>query len=273
MFSRTSYFVLVIPSYFVPPTSYFELVVPWYLVLRSSFLASVIPSCFVLRSSYFALAVPSYFVPRTSYFELVVPFVLRTSYFVPRTSYFEMVVPSCFVPISLNLVRDLCSLFMKRSFEQAEIDLAIDEQLPMHERGWKVQRIGLLLILALVLCCSVGLFGDGVASTSKITGKTAEIEFERFYRFQAKMELKIEVNSETRSVVSIPTDYLKHFEIESIVPEPQQNEFNGKSIDYMFNGKGGKVVTFYLVPQQIGRVSAVVAVDGDSFALNHFIYP
>lgn len=162
-----------------------------------------------------------------------------------------------------------------KSIERVNTDLEIDEHLPMQERGWKMQTIGMYFILAIVLTASIGLFGDGPMS-KRINENIATVEYERFYRFQSRMELKVQIdntNDPKGLAVKFPSKYLEHFQVDSVLPEPEKTTFNGDHIQYQFNGKGNIMITFYLIPQRIGRIDGSIEINNNRFVLNHFIFP
>jgi hypothetical protein len=163
---------------------------------------------------------------------------------------------------------------MRDKIERTTSDLAIEEHLHLHERGWIVQKAGLTLLIGLVLCCGLGLFGDGLASKRKLRVNEVEIEFQRFYRFEAPMDVKVEMNSnKVGNIISFPSGYLKNFKIESIAPEPSDNKFNGEHVEYYFDGNGRILVTFHLIPKTIGNIAATINVNQKPVTISHFIYP
>lgn len=164
----------------------------------------------------------------------------------------------------------------KESVERVKTDLEIEEHLPMHERGWKVQTVGMYLILALVLTAAVGLYGDGLVSKKRVSEDIATVEYQRFYRFQARMELKFKLNIPDGGndvVVRFPGKYLESFQVDSVLPEPEKNVINGEQVEYHFNGSGYTTITFYLIPRRIGSVGGSIEVDKSSFDVDHFIFP
>lgn len=164
----------------------------------------------------------------------------------------------------------------KESVERVKTDLEIEEHLPMHERGWKVQAVGMYLILALVLTAAAGLYGDGLVSKKRVSENFATVEYQRFYRFQARMELKIELKipgGANEAIVRFPGKYLESFQVDSVLPEPEKNVITGEQVEYHFNGTGNAAITFYLIPQRIGAVDGSIEVDKIRFDVNHFIFP
>ncbi|WP_276370943.1 hypothetical protein [Chryseolinea sp. H1M3-3] len=162
----------------------------------------------------------------------------------------------------------------KHSVEHIKTQLQIDEHMSMQERGWKVQAVGLYFIFALVLTAAVGLYGDGLISARKITNGHVTVEYQRQYRFQARMEIKVQLqNSTDGAMVSFPTAYLKKFEVASIVPQPNENKFQDDRVHYLFKGSDGMSITFYLIPQHVGNINGSIQVNNKEFDINHFIFP
>jgi hypothetical protein len=163
---------------------------------------------------------------------------------------------------------------MQDKIERTTSDLKIEEHLRLHERGWIAQKVGLTFLTLLVFCCAVGFFGDGIASKRKLHVNEVEIEFQRFYRFEAPMDIKVEMsNNRVGNTISFPSGYLKNFKIESIVPEPSENKFNGDQVEYYFDGNGRILVTFQLIPKTIGNIAATIYVNQKPVTISHFIYP
>jgi len=158
--------------------------------------------------------------------------------------------------------------------EHVKTDLEIDEHLPMQERGWNVRKIGLFFIMAMVLIAAVGFYGDGPVSKRKVGNSISSVEYQRFYRFQARMELTAKVNgNDNRVSVTFPGKYLEHFQVESIIPEPEKNIMKGDKLQYLFNGSGDFTITFYFVPRSIGEIDGSIEINDNRFELNHFIFP
>ena len=162
-----------------------------------------------------------------------------------------------------------------QDIEMVRTDLQIDEQLDAHRRGWVAQRYGLVFIFSLILLAAIGIFGDGITSSSRESTNSVTVESERFYRFEARMELKIAASNSAEGEVTVafPNAYLQQFRIESIQPEPKESRNVNGEVRYIFEGSGDMDITFFLIPQKVGDISGTVAVNENTFSLNHFIYP
>ena len=164
----------------------------------------------------------------------------------------------------------------KKSVEEVvNADLEIEEHIHLQKTGWVAQRIGLCIMLVFVLLALLGLFGDGILSKRTTVIKDVTLEYERFYRHEGTMELKIEVagNNTTGVDVAFPVDYLKHFEIRSILPEPKGNRIENGNEHYHFDASGPTNITYYFVPREVGAIAGAIEVNDAIFSVNHFIYP
>jgi hypothetical protein len=158
--------------------------------------------------------------------------------------------------------------------ESVKPELEIDEQIALHHTGWKFQLGGMIFMFTVVLLAAIGMFGNGLLSKVKESSNEIIFEYDRFFRHEAIMEVKIHVDkTENDTQISFPATYLKNFEIESIVPEPFGNTTENGQVNYTFKGSGPCDVTFYLVPQKAGKMDGSVTINEKKFAVNHFIFP
>jgi hypothetical protein len=169
----------------------------------------------------------------------------------------------------------MINIFMSlKDVEHVKHNLPLQEDIQLHKKGWTIQRIGWLLMFFFVILAAAGLFGDGILSKQKISTQQTFVEFDQFYRHEARMELKMDFQSGgEESVVSFPVHYLKKMKIEAIVPEPKENNTASGFIHYTFNGSDRMNVTFYIIPQTFGFIKGTMMINNNNFNLTHFIYP
>jgi hypothetical protein len=162
----------------------------------------------------------------------------------------------------------------KQNIESVSTEMEIDESIQLQETGWVIQRIGWVLMALFVLSGLLGLFGDGILSKKYINTGNQKLEYQRFSRQEARMELRFDLNSEGNgNIVSIPNQYLEKVRIESVIPEPKSNQVLNDRINYLFEGSGPMKITFYLVPQTIGSLDGRLLVNNQQMNFNQFIYP
>lgn len=161
----------------------------------------------------------------------------------------------------------------KHTVEVIKPGFKIDEQLALQEKGWIIQRIGWLIIIAIMIAGGLGLFGSGWLSKKTSSSGNIKAEFERFYRYETEMKVLVE-SGEHISSISFPQQYLKDFRIIHFVPDPANNNTTGNEVKYNFLPHENKIVTVYLVPKHYGSLSGAMKVNERTIInLNHFIFP
>lgn len=162
----------------------------------------------------------------------------------------------------------------KHTVEVTKTELEIKEELDLHERGWKIQKVGWTLIILTMVVGLLGLFGEGILSRQHLQSGNIEAEYDRFFRYESEMKIRIESTNEPIASISIPQQYLKEFRIESFVPEPEKNTATGNDITYSFSSGKNHIVDIYLIPKNFGTINGTMKVNGaNQIPLNHFIYP
>lgn len=164
----------------------------------------------------------------------------------------------------------------KKSVEEVvNPDLELEEHLSLQKTGWVIQRAGFSIMFVFVSLALLGLFGDGVLSKQTRMIKNVTLEYERFYRHEASMELKIDVDESNHTEVDVafPVAYLKNFEIRSILPEPKVNRTEQGKVHYLFDARGKTNIVYYLTPRQPGILTGAVEVNNAIFSINQYIYP
>lgn len=162
----------------------------------------------------------------------------------------------------------------KNKIERIKHTLELDEKIDMHIKGWKVQRVGWVLVLAIMLAAALGVFGHGIFSKKVVHLENAQITYERFFRYEAEMEVRfIVAGSAAPTQISFSQDYLKNMRIEQIVPEPKENFTRSGSVFFVFGEDTPVEVTFYLMAKKAGTLQGEVGVNNANFHLSQFIYP
>src|SRR5688572_7914845 len=97
----------------------------------------------------------------------------------------------------------------KHSVEVVNHELQLEEELPMHERSWVIQRVGWVLIILFVLAAAAGLFGDGILSKKKSTSGNATAEYERFARYESETKILLQSPNESINTLSLSQKYVE----------------------------------------------------------------
>ncbi|MGK9119500.1 hypothetical protein [Olivibacter jilunii] len=161
------------------------------------------------------------------------------------------------------------------AIERVNHSLTLEEDLPLHIKGWKTQKVGGLLILILMLLTALGLFGEGPLSARKIVNGDITMAYERYLRYQKEMDVSLRLSNQANVQVAIPIEYLDCFRIEKIVPEANEHIISDGKVVYTFNvdKTGETILHFYLHAQKPGSAKGTWEVNHHNFQINQFIYP
>jgi hypothetical protein len=163
---------------------------------------------------------------------------------------------------------------MHQGIEQVEHTIEMDEALNLHKTGWTVQRIGWTFFMLIVILALLGLFGNGIISHRKTETAGNMVEYERYGRFENSTSIHFLANNENgQAVLHIPQQYLQHFELEKITPEPdRQMVLNGHYV-YSFQADAPVHILLRGMPKKRGAMEAVVQINNTQFTLSQFIFP
>jgi hypothetical protein len=151
--------------------------------------------------------------------------------------------------------------------------MEVNADIEFQRRAWIVQRIGWLVIAAVIVAALLGLFGGGPLSRAAVEGDGLRVAYERFARLQQSTRLQLALPKTAPGEVALNRGYLELFRIEQITPEPREVEANGEWLVYRFGGSGTSTVTFHLMPEKFGSVAGAARADGNPLAFHQFIYP
>lgn len=162
----------------------------------------------------------------------------------------------------------------KHSVEEIKPELEINERLSLHEKGWVVQRVGWVIISLVVVAGALGLFGEGPLSKKTLSSGNIKAEYERFFRYEAEMKIRLQSGDEHIAHIALPQQYVQNFRIVRFEPQPENNQTVADNIVFRFLPEQNRIVSIYLVPKSTGAVSGVMQVNGrHQYPLHHFIYP
>jgi hypothetical protein len=171
---------------------------------------------------------------------------------------------------------------MPRSSHSDRIEL--EDHSAFLRRSWRLQRIGLAVIVVLVALGLLGLLGGNGPLTGATTGdaeRAALVDYQQFLRRRASTRLAVHMHQDASArsevVVHIKRSYIEQFEIRSINPEPVRVEAGDADIRYVFDLTGfadETTLTFHLDPQRIGPVAGRLRVDErEPVEFRQFVYP
>lgn len=158
--------------------------------------------------------------------------------------------------------------------------LELDQDLAFQRREWVAERVGWFAIAALLVAALLGVFGTGPFSSASSGGALVRIDYERFGRRLAPVELRIRLGEDASqggvARMWIAHDYLDSVHLEGITPEPDATEARADRIVFAFAvADGGPgTVAFHMRPDSFGVLSGRVGVvDGPELRFWQFIYP
>jgi hypothetical protein len=158
--------------------------------------------------------------------------------------------------------------------EQVTHTLDLDENPGLHRTGWQVQPFGKALLLAIMIAGLLGVFGQGWLSKRTAVHGRAQINYERFARFNGELKLDVTMTGVTgKSAVSFPLSYINHFEIKQIVPTPERTFIRDGQMWFVFEAEQNLQALFYMRPQQTGSVAGLIYVNEANTPIHHYIYP
>jgi len=162
-------------------------------------------------------------------------------------------------------------------------DLEISQDIHFQRREWIVQRVGWVIIAALLLAALAGLFGPGPLSKTTVGNETDPVraEYYRFWRMASPMPLRLRLTpahpDQSEIGVWMSRAYLESMRVETVTPEPERVEAGTDHFVYVFRLKAPAdtiSVVFSLEADEAGMVSGQIGVDGAAaIGLRHFIYP
>ena len=160
--------------------------------------------------------------------------------------------------------------------------LEINEDPAFQQRDWRIQRVGWAILALIIAVALAGLLGPGPLSGTMVSsGKTLEVEYQRFLRHGSQSELLVKVDDEEQTAgevrIAISRDYLDALDLQQVTPSPILVQAAGQSVVYVFArvaGSGPMQVKFAFEPDKLGAHSGRIAVAEDSRVLiRQFTYP
>lgn len=162
-------------------------------------------------------------------------------------------------------------------------DLEIDQDLAYQERDWKAERVGWVVLLAVVLVAALGLFGHGPVSwTSRSSDDgSLEVSFERFGRRGGTQELVVRADASSAAggvwQLEISTDYIHGVTVDTLSPEPDSVESAPGSVRYTFvqaDPRAPLEAVFSMTPDALwGHDGEISLVGGGTVRVSNFFFP
>lgn len=159
--------------------------------------------------------------------------------------------------------------------------IEVDQDLDHVRSLWRVQRIGWVIMLLLVIGGLLGLFGNGPLAESQAQADGLTLDYDRFARHGAMSELRAEVGPQAirgdTLKLWMTRGYLDGVALETVVPEPESVETRGDLVLFTFataDRSQPTHVTFNVRPEEYWSQGARAGIEGGaSVSFRQFIYP
>ncbi len=162
-------------------------------------------------------------------------------------------------------------------------ELEIDQDPDFQRREWKMQRVGRVVLLAIILATLVGVFGAGPISTATVRSPDGRLEvaYNRMARHAAPDPLRIRLAPGTAvdSLVDLWIDqrYVHGLVVRELSPEPIQMRAGEERLIYRFRiadpSRAADIVIHADADKLWLRRGAIGLVNGDSVRLRQFVFP
>ncbi|HYH14444.1 MAG TPA: hypothetical protein VD794_04450 [Flavisolibacter sp.] len=161
----------------------------------------------------------------------------------------------------------------KQNIEAIVHPVELDELLVMQERGWRIQKIGWFIILAIMLAGLMGVFGSGWISKRSPAIGNIRATYEGFFRYETEMKILIESGVHINSI-SLPQRYVREFRTLRFEPLPFNNHTEEGDIVFNFLPADNRIVNIYLIPKKYGAIDGTLKINLEhTLPLHHYIYP
>lgn len=161
-------------------------------------------------------------------------------------------------------------------------ELQVAQDLRFQNRMWRVQRVGWVVLAAVVAMAMLGLLGDGpLSEASAHASDDLEVRYGWVERHRSPSSLVIWVstdNAEKGKVeVWLNRDFTDALRIEGVTPEPESVETGASRVTYTFEvdeSEGRARISFDVMHQGVGSQQGEVGIaQGPSVSFRQFVLP
>lgn len=160
-------------------------------------------------------------------------------------------------------------------------ELQISEDMAFQRRTWLVERVGWIVLGAVLIAALLGFFGGGGPAASTETASedgSLSMHYERFLRLDTPTQLRVVARPPGRTLrLWLDREYFESFEVTRVVPPPARVESATDRYVYEFPlAAPGEAATirFHVEPLEAWRVSGRLGVEGGAdLGFDQFVYP
>ena len=160
--------------------------------------------------------------------------------------------------------------------------LEVSEDIAFQQKEWRAERIGWLLMAAIILLALLGFFGGGlISTTTKREPSGFQITYGRFDRLmnpsQISLQLPATAIQSGEARFWIDRQYLDAVQVETVLPVPDSVEVNGDRVFYVVKAADPSQpvkVKIELWLQKSGLIRGQAGWEGGSpLTFTQFIFP
>lgn len=161
------------------------------------------------------------------------------------------------------------------------VDLEILQEPEFQRREWLVERVGWALLTLFVVAGLLGLLGPGPLGDATATGDQGlvEVSYGRVAHYEADDFLSFRLDpaavEEDTVTVTLTGSWLSGVDVQGVSPAPGEELVTDDGVVYEFavEEPGDLTVTVAFRAQDVGPLTADVAVGTDSLSLTQYVLP
>lgn len=172
----------------------------------------------------------------------------------------------------------------EKGCDVAEVgDLHVNQDLRFEKREWRVQLIGQLVMVAILIAALLGFFGAGPLSLTEVRDETGDLGviYEHYGRRGSTTNLTIGIApaafSNGKAELWVSSDYLGQIQVDAITPMPDQVTAQDDGFVYTFlvdQPEDPVMTTFNFTIDSMGPVTGLIGLpDEEPIELEHFFTP
>jgi hypothetical protein len=151
--------------------------------------------------------------------------------------------------------------------------IEIEEHMDYQRTFWRIQRVGWVLLVALLVASGLGLLGSGGPLHEEIlgAGSAFRVEHPRVQRLSSEFTARFELAGADSLSILLPTRFFEDHRLDSWTPEPVSATAEGDEIRFTFEG-GNAILRAQ--PQSIGRKAITVReAGGERRDMSYLVLP
>jgi hypothetical protein len=161
-------------------------------------------------------------------------------------------------------------------------ELQISENMEFQRRTWLAERVGWIVLGAVLVAALLGLLGGGgFIASDQLEGEGLTVHYDRFLRVDSQMRLRIvarpTAESDTSLRIWISRDYVEALSLTTTTPQPDRVEAGADRYVFEFalaDSTEAAAIVFELEARELGRLRGEIGVEGgSSVRFGQLVYP